>query len=149
MTHHRGILWGSILLMTFLLAGCPNQAPPGPTAPTPPSITLATVVNTLAQSLNTATIGLVAARDQGKLSQADLNAALEVSKVIATAGKAIDAELKTTDAWEVQKTKILNILTQTGLQASYAKLPPAAAAILAASVTVFNQISASVGGFQL
>lgn len=138
-----------LLCAALVLAGCAAnsaQSPATPPAPTPPQITVANAVNALAQTLDAAVTALQAARTSGQVSAADVANAEKVAAIIATTGKAVNAELRSADDWATQKGKILQIVTAAGLQGALANVPPAAAAILSASVGVFNQISANVGG---
>jgi hypothetical protein len=111
---------------------------------TPPQIQVANSVNLLAQSLNAATTMLIAARDNGKLSQVDLNSAFSVFTILSVTGKQINAELRSTDSWDIQKGNILRVIT--GLTAVTSKLPPNAKAIIQVSLAFFNEISLGVGG---
>jgi hypothetical protein len=107
---------------------------------------VANSVNALAQSLDAATSGLIAARDAGKLSQADLTTSFAVITTLTTAGKQINAELRSTEGWDVQRGKVLRVITGTGLAAISAKLPPNARVIMQAAVALFNVVSTAVGG---
>lgn len=136
----------ALAVLLLALVGCAaKQTVPVP-LPTPPQVTLANSVDLLAQSLHTAHIALIAARDAGTISQANLNTAEDVVVVIATTGKQVNAELNSLDTWDVQKVKIRQLCIQAAVNATAKKLPPTAAAILEASFLAFNQISAMVGG---
>jgi len=129
--------------LTLLLAGCAkNPATPA----TPPQVTTATTINVLAQSLDAAVSAIQAAHTAGKISDQDYLLANGVSQVIAQTGKSINAELRSSDPWATQQTKIVQIITQAGVTAAMAKLSPTAQGILAASLLAFNQISSAVGG---
>ena len=134
-----------LIARAVLLTSCASTSATNPTTPTPPQVTVATSVNLLAQSLDAAVSGLQAAHTAGKISDADFLTAEGVAQVIATTGKSINAELNSTDAWNVQKTKILTIISQAGISAAVSKLPPTAGALLAASVVAYNQIATAVG----
>jgi hypothetical protein len=136
----------AIPLLCLLLISCAGSSPPTVNTPTPPQVTAATTMNSFAQILAAATTGLIAARDNGKLSQADLLAAENMITILATVGKQIDAELKSADPWATQKTVIVKIITDAGVAAAVTKLPPSAAALLSAAVVAFNQISSAAGG---
>lgn len=137
-------------IVGLLISGCAStQAPSAPAAPTPPQVTAANAVNALAQSLDAAITGLRAARDQGKLDAGTVANAEKVAAIIATAGKQIDAELRSSDPWATQKTTILKIVANSGLQGAYANIPATAQGYLAAAVALFNQISSAVGGTAL
>ena len=140
-TNFRGQL-RLALILSLVLAGCIKNNP----TPTPPPIQVANSINTLAQTLNAATSGLIAARDAGELSQADLTAAFNVITPIANAGKAINVELRSSDTWEIQKVKVLGIVTGSGAAEAARHLPPNARAIMTAAITLFNSISTAVGG---
>ena len=138
------------LIFALLLAGCAgtatNTTTTTPPVPTPPQITAANAVNALAQSLDTAITGMRAARDAGKLQASDVANAEKVAVIIATAGKAIDAELRSADTWQVQEAAIIGIVTQLGVQGTAANLPPLVGSYLSAAVALINQVSAAVGG---
>lgn len=142
-TNLRGRRRLAPLLLLLLVVGCQKNPT---TTPTPPPIQVANSVNALAQSLNAATSGFIAARDAGELSQTDLTAAFNVITPIANAGKLINAELRSSDTWEVQKVKILGIVTGSGAAEAARHLPPNARAIMVAAITLFNSISVAVGG---
>ena len=133
--------------LTVLFAGCAsNSSPSTPSIPTPPQITAANAVNALAQTLDAAITTMQAARSQGKISAADVATAEKVAGIIATAGKQIDAELKSADPWTTQKTTILKIITASGIQGAMQNLSSTAASYLAAAVALFDQASTAVGG---
>ena len=115
------------VVLALALVGCGAKA----TAPTPPQITVATANNALAQALDAATIGLIAARDAGTISQANLTDAFAVIKPIATPGPKVNAELRSKDSWTMQKISIGIIAAQAGLDPLMAKLSPNARAIAA------------------
>ncbi len=127
------------------LAACAHNPTPASTPP-PPQVTVAASVNALANALDLAVTAMIEARKQGKLSQADLTAANQVAAAIALAGKRIGAELRSADDWQTQQAKILAIVVGAGVRQGAAALPAAATAILQASVAIWNQIAASVGG---
>ena len=142
-------LWAMPLIALLILSGCAAQnastsTPPSP--PTPPQVQIASDVNTLAQSLNAALTTLRAARDQGKLSAADVATAEKVAGIIASTGKSIDAELRTTDDWPTMKSKLLAIVKSAALQNALKSLPPTAAAALATAAAAYNAIASTVGG---
>jgi hypothetical protein len=136
-----------LALSTLLFVSCAkNSNPDVPTAPTPPQIKVSSAALALAESLDATTTGLIAARDQGKISQADLAIAYHVITVVATTGKDINAVLRSPDDWATQKRTIYQIIVTAGIQGTVKKLPPNAAIILQASLALFNEISAGVGG---
>lgn len=114
--------------------------------PTPPQIVVANSVNALAQAVDGAITAAITARDQGKVSQADLTAIEAYCKVVAVTGKSIDAELRSTDAWAVQKTKIVQLMTSAGLTTLKGHISPTAQALVTTLVVIANQISVAVGG---
>ena len=131
------------IVFSLLLAGsCRKQT----AIQTPPPVQMASSINALAQSVDAATSALIAARDAGKLSQPDLNIAFKVIVAISTTGKQLNAELRSTDTWEVQKTKMRQIVVASGIAATSSSLPPNARAIILVALTTFNAISAGVGG---
>jgi len=139
-----------IILMVGLvcLTGCPASTPTTttPVAVTPPQITVANAVNSLAQAVDGAVTTAIAARDAGKVDQSDV-AAIEVfCKAVATTGKQVDAELRSTDDWATQKVKILTLASKSGLATLKAHISPAAQVTVSAVVIIVNQILAAVGG---
>jgi hypothetical protein len=131
-------------VLILLLVGC---APKNPnTVPTPAPIQVANSINTLAQSVDAATAALIAARDQGKISQVDLTTAFNVIKVIADVGKKLNAELRSADPWKTQKVKMLKMITVANLPELLDSLPPNARAIMMACLTLFDSIYTAVGG---
>ena len=131
------------IVFSLLLAGsCRKQT----TIQTPPPVQVASSINALAQSVDAATSALITARDAGKVSQADLNIAFKVITAISTTGKQLNTELRSTDTWEVQKTKMRQIIVASGVAATSSSLPLNARAIMLAALTTFNAISAGVGG---
>jgi hypothetical protein len=141
-TRTRGQLRLALILSIIVMSGCIRNNP----TPTPPAVQVANSVNALAQTLNAATTGLIAARDAGDLSQEDITIAFRVITTIATVGKEINAELRSTDSWDVQRAQILRLITAASLPALSAQLPPKARAIMLAGLTLFNSISVGVGG---
>ena len=136
-----------MILAALLCVGCATTGTTTtPAPPTPPQVTAANAVNVLAQSLDAAVTGLLAAAQAGKISQTDLMAAEAVATTVANTGKQINAELNSADPWATQKTKINALITRAGVTAAVAKLPASASALLQASLIAFNQISTSVGG---
>ena len=138
-----------ILLMACLvLTGCPSSTPSvtTPTAPTPPQITVANSVNALAQAVDGAVSAAIAARDAGKVDQADCLAIESFAAAVATAGKQVDAELRSPDDWATQKTKILTLVSKAGLGTLKAHISPAAQLTVSSLVVVVNEILHAVGG---
>jgi cell division FtsZ-interacting protein ZapD len=132
----------AIVVSLLLVGSCRKQT----TIQTPPPVQVANSINALAQSVDAATSALIAARDAGKLPQADLNSAFRVITSIAATGKQLNAELRSTDTWEVQKTKMRQIIVASGVASISSSLPPNARAIMLVALTTFNAISAGVGG---
>jgi hypothetical protein len=134
------------------LAGCaasgPATSPGTPSAPasTPPQIQVANSVNVLAQAVDGAVTAAIAARDQGKCSQADLDAIEAFATELANTGKQIDAELRSTDAWPAQKTKILQTIAWGSLITLKGRISPSSQVLVSSLVVIFNQISSAVGG---
>ena len=138
-----------ILLMACrVLTGCPSSTPSvtTPTAPTPPQITVANSVNALAQAVDGAVSAAIAARDAGKVDQADCLAIESFAAAVATAGKQVDAELRSPDDWATQKTKILTLVSKAGLGTLKAHISPAAQLTVSSLVVVVNEILHAVGG---
>ena len=134
------------IICILALAGCTPTTPGTPTAPTPPQVKVANDVNALAQSLDAAITALRAARDQGKLSAADVLNAEKVASAIAITGKQLNAELRAPDDWPTMKGKLLAIVKTAALQNATANLPPLAAAALATAIATYNAIASAVGG---
>lgn len=136
----------TLLIFALVLSGCAKSTGPNPPSPpTPPQVQIANDVNTLAQSLDTAITGLRAARDQGKISAADVATAEKVARPIAVTVKQINAELRTADDWPTMKAKLLAILKAAAIQNAAANLPESARATLAAVLTVYNAIAFTIG----
>jgi hypothetical protein len=143
------------VLLPFLVfsSGCAASGPatsPGtpsaPTASTPPQIQVANSVNVLAQAVDGAVTAAIAARDQGKCSQADLDAIEAFATELANTGKQINAELRSTDAWAAQKTKILQTIAWRSLITLKGRISPGSQVLVSSLVVIFNQISSAVGG---
>jgi hypothetical protein len=144
MRNRRTIVPASVVIILLLASGC---APKNPNAvPTPAPIQVANSVNALAQSVDAATAALIAARDQGKLSQADLNIAFKVITAVSSTGKYLNAELRSADTWDVQKIRMRNIVVASGLAELSKQLPPNARVLMAAVLATFNSISTGFGG---
>jgi len=137
-----------LLMACLVLTGCPASTPSTstPATPTPPQITVANAVNALAQAVDGAVSSAIAARDAGKVDQADVVAIEGYCKAVALAGKAVDAELRSADTWEVQRVKILTIVSQAGLGTLKAQISPAAQVTVSTLVIIVNQILSAVGG---
>jgi len=135
----------------LLLAGCAskNVSTSTPTAPTPPQLMVENAVSGLANAVNGTAKSAIVARDQGKCSQQDLNAIDAFLIPAANFGKAVDAEMKTADAWPVQKAKIITLSANAGLAQLKGRISPTAQAIITAVVAAVNQITTAVGGPQI
>ena len=141
-----------LLLACLLLTACPPSTTPTtttPVAPTPPQITVANAVNSLAQAVDGAVTTAMAARDAGKMDQSDVTAVEAFAAAIAGAGKQVDAELRSTDAWATQRTKILVMVSNSSLATLKAHISPAAQVTVSTLVIVVNQILNAVGGVTL
>jgi type IV pilus biogenesis protein CpaD/CtpE len=132
------------LILALLLVGCAAKNPN--TVPTPAPIQVANSINLLAQSADAATSALIAARDQGKLSQADLNIARKVLVPLAVVIKQLNAELLSADPWDVQKTKMRQYVVSSGVAEFAKQLSPTARSIMLTCLTTFNAVSAGLGG---
>jgi hypothetical protein len=132
------------LVLILLLAGCAAKDPNA--VPTPAPIQVANSINALAQSVDAATTALIAARDAKKISQDDLNISFRVITAIATTGKQLNVELRSSDTWNVQKAKMLKIIAASGLAEMSKLLPANARVVMAACLATFNAISNGVGG---
>lgn len=138
-----------LLLAAFLaLASCAGTAPntAAPTAPTPPQVSVAQAVNALAQAVDGTVTTAIAARDQGKVSQSDLNAIENVCKAIALWGKAANAELRSADDWPTQKARIAQSAAVSGIAALKGQISPTAQALITTLLIVANQITGAIGG---
>ena len=137
-----------LLMACIVLTGCPASTPSTstPAAPTPPQLVVANSVNALAQAVDGAVTSAIAARDAGKVDQADVTAIESFCSVIATTGKQVDAELRSADTWAVQRVKILTLTSQASLGTLKAHISPAAQVTVSALVVVVNQILSAVGG---
>jgi predicted outer membrane protein len=144
MRHNRKIAAPVLLVLALLLAGCAAQNPS--TVPTPPPIQVASATNALAQALKSSVQPLIAAREAGSISEADLQVAFSIMETMGVGVKKINAELASTDPWEVQKLKILTIVSSAGLPYFAAKLPPNARLIILVAITTWNSIAVQVGG---
>ena len=132
-----------MFVLALLMVGCTKNPAD---IPTPPPIQVANSINLLAQSIDAATSALIAARDQGKLSQADLNIARKVITPIAIAIPQLNAELLSTDTWDVQKLKMRQFIVTSGVTELAKQLSPTARAIMLTCLTTFNVISTELGG---
>ena len=138
-----------IAVFALLLAACAYQNPPGavtPAPPTPPQVTVANSMIGLAHALNGATDALIACRNQNKCAGSDVTAAENVVAAIATAGKAIDAELASTDAWSVQQQKIVALVVASGASQLKTRVSPATQLVIQSVITLFDNVSLAVGG---
>ena len=138
------------LVLCLILASCAGTTTSTtgttPPVPTPPQITVANGVATLASGSDAAAHACATGYSNGTISQADFNACKSVITALATAGKQIDAEQNSTDTWTVQKSKIVTILTNTGLAQITSRVSPNVALLISAIVTTANAISVAVGG---
>lgn len=130
-------------VLILLLLGCGKATTPTP--PTPDPIQFASQVDSIASILSAATEELFAARRENKISLEDLDIAENVIIALSKAGKDINIILRSKDPWTVQKTKIVTTLINSGATEAAKRISPTARLILAASLTVFNQISSTVG----
>ena len=137
-----------LLMACIVLTGCPASTPSTstPAAPTPPQITVANSVNALAQAVDGAVTAAIAARDAGKVDQADVTAIESFAAVIATTGKQVDAELRSADDWATQRTKILVMVSNASLGTLKAHISPGAQVLVSSLVALVNQILTAVGG---
>jgi hypothetical protein len=103
-------------------------------------------VNALAQAVDGAVSAAIAARDASKVDQADVTAIEAYCKVVATTGKQVNAELRSVDTWEVQRVKILTLVSQASLGTLKAHISPSAQAMVSTLVIIVNQILTAVGG---
>jgi outer membrane murein-binding lipoprotein Lpp len=142
-TQRRIVVPFSVILV-LLLAGCAAQN--HNTVPTPAPIQVASDINKLAQVTNAAATSLRAALNQGKISQAEFNIAARVGIAISATGKKLNADLRSTDTWDVQKVKMRNDVIASGLAEIAKQLSPTARTIMAVCLSTFNAISTAVGG---
>jgi hypothetical protein len=149
--YHRVLLVVLIAAMSVLavsIVGCAAKtaAVSAPISPTPAQVQVAAGLNALAQAVDGAVSSSIAARDSGKCSQADLDAIFSLSSTVATAGKFVDAELRSSDSWPVQKLAIAKLVSDASLGALKARISPGAQLLVVSLVVVVNQISTAVGG---
>jgi hypothetical protein len=132
----------------IVLTGCPASTPSTstPAAPTPPQITVANAVNALVQGVNGVVDSAIAARGAGKMDPSDVAAVESFCKVALTTAKQVDADLRTTDPWATQRSKILTDVSQAGLGTLKAHISPSAQLLVSSLVVLVNQISTNVGG---
>lgn len=134
--------------IALFLAGCAatSTSTTAPAPPTPPQITVANSMLALSHATSGAVDALIACRQQSKCSADDVTAGENVIQAIATAGKQIDAELVSSDTWAMQQTAILKIVAASGLAQLKAKVSPTTQLLIASLVTIFDTVSAAVGG---
>jgi hypothetical protein len=145
----RAALLPLMIVALLISPGCAttsNGTGQPPSAPTPPQVTVANAVNALAQAVDGAVTSAIAARDQGKVSQADLDTIEAFAAATANTGKQVDAELRSSDAWAAQKTKILQAVTAGGLTTLKGRISPGSQIFVSSLVVLVNQISSAVGG---
>ena len=116
------------------------------TPATPANVQMAQLSKTLADAEATATKSLIALRDAGKVTQAETRTVENYILAAATTGKSMDAELVSTDSWDIQKTRIIQMWTAAGLGQAKASLSPTAGLVLDSILSAVNQIMAVVGG---
>lgn len=136
-----------LLVCAIALTGCMKQGT-GTTAtpPTPPQVTVANSMLALGHAIGGAFDGLKACQQQQKCSAADVMAGEQLIQAIATTGKAIDAELASVDSWNTQKQKILGLVAGSSVQQLKARVSPSTQLLIAAIVTLFDNVSVAVGG---
>lgn len=133
--------------LILVMAGCSTQTPTSTAnPPVPPQVAAAQAINALAQAIDGAVHAAITARDQGKCSQQDLSAIESFAGAFATAGKQADAELRSTDPWATQRTKIVATFTAAGLAKLRASVSPSAQILITSLVTLGDQISQAIGG---
>jgi len=137
-----------LLAVALVFSGCAAKTSTTgtPTAPTPPQITVANAVNALAQAVDGAVTSAIAARDAGKVDQADVAAIESFAAAIANAGKKVNVELRSADDWPAQKVKILQIVAGAGLGTLKAHISPAAQLTVSGLVVIVNEVLSAVGG---
>lgn len=146
------ILVVSVGLLTY--TGCATKtatvtAPVTSQPATPPQVVIANAVGVLAQAVDGAVKASIAARDQGKVSQADLTAIENFAQPVALLVKSLDAELDSADTWPVQKSKILALINAAGLAQLKGRISPTAQALVSVIISSVNQISVATGGPQI
>ncbi len=152
MTHNRktlGIIAVTALTLVLLLAGCAakNSSTTGtPNAPTPPILQTQNEINLLAQSLLATTTAIHTARDNGQLPAATVVIADKIINQVAVTAKQINTELVTADDWPTMKSKIVKIITSSGVTAALTNAPATVRPYLTSAITLFNTVSASLEG---
>lgn len=141
--------WLSLAILPLLLSACykePTTAGTTPAPPTPWQITVAQSNLSLAHALNGAVDALTQCRTQQKCSAVDVAQAESVVTAIATAGKAVDAELASKDADSVQKQKILALVTAAGVAQLKSRVSASTQLLLTGVIALYDNISLAVGG---
>src|SRR5471032_2400381 len=113
MTNFSRYAWFAVLILV-LMAGCTSTSPTSnpPAAPLPVSsqITILQADKALADAVNAAVHGVIALRDQGKVSQADTTEIENYCLPAAKFSDALDTIITTStangDTWAVERGKI-------------------------------------------
>ena len=136
-----------ILALALLLTGCASKTT---TAAAPPAVlTVAQIVNLTSAADATLVSTVIAARNSGVMSAADVTTVENWVKLVAIpATTGISQELASTDPWPTQKSKILTMLATVTAPAAIAQTAAAknatVAAAFSAAVTLFIEISQAV-----
>ncbi len=82
----------------------------------------------------------------GQLSADTAATANKIINQVAVTAKQINTELVTADDWPTMKSKIVKIITSSGVTAALTNVPANIRSYLASAITLFNTVSASLGG---
>lgn len=140
--------FGALAGCAIALTGCMKPAGTAAAAnpSTPPQVVVANSMIALGHAIGGALDGLKECARENKCSAADETAGEQVLQAIATAGKAIDAELASADPWTTQKQKIVAIITGSSVGQLKARVSPSTQLLIAAIVTLVDNVSVAVGG---
>jgi hypothetical protein len=134
-------------ILIFGLAGCAVRSTTTPPVPaTPVNVQVSAINKTLADSLQTADRGVIVARDNKIITEAETVKIQNYIIIAAQAGKATDKELASADPWSVQQSKIIQIWISTGLSAAKSNLTANGNLILQTVIVVVNQVLVALGG---
>lgn len=135
-----------VSLLLFAFVACQKNTAPGVPPPTPANVQMAGLSKALADGIVVASKTVISLRDSGKITQAETVTVQNYILVAANAGKAMNAELVSTDDWPTQRNKIIQLWTATGLTAAKAQLSTTAGLVLDTVISVVNQIMTAIGG---
>lgn len=132
-------------LVIGLGVGC-HKSTTVSTPAVPANVQVAGFSRTLADGISTSSRTLAALRDNGKVTEAETLIVQNYILTTARTGKAMDAELLSSDDWPTQRAKIVQLWVATGLSNAKSNLSTTAGLVLDTILSVVNQILAAVGG---